>query len=52
VREIPSNEKLVRRIDWVSGSLLVIFTSGAWVLYSLPTAKGVFLGCLIAMLSF
>jgi hypothetical protein len=52
VRDVPPNEQLLRRIEWVSGSLLVIFTLGAWILFSLQTAKGVFLGCIITMLSF
>jgi hypothetical protein len=52
VREVPPNEKLLRRIEWVSGSLLVIFTLGAWILVSWQAAKGVLLGCIITMLSF
>ena len=52
MREVLPNEKLLRRIEWVSGSLLVIFTLGAWIIFSLQTAKGVLLGCIITMLSF
>lgn len=52
MRETPSNEKLLRRIEWVSGSLLILFTLGAWVLFSYQAAKGVFLGCAITMISF
>jgi hypothetical protein len=52
VREVVPSEELLRRIEWVSGSLLVIFTLGAWIVVSLQAAKGVLLGCLITMLSF
>ncbi len=52
MRETPSNEKLLQRIEWVSGSLLILFTLGAWGLFSFQAAKGVFLGCAITMVSF
>ncbi len=52
MREVPQTEKLLRRIEWVSGSLVVIFTLGAWLLFSFDAAKGVLLGCVITVLSF
>lgn len=52
MREVLPTEKLLRRIEWVSGVLLVVFTLGAWIAFSLQAAKGVFLGCVITMLSF
>jgi len=52
VKEIPANERLVRRIEWVSGILLTVLTLGAWRLFSQQAAVGVFLGCAIAIISF
>lgn len=52
MKEIPANERLVRRIEWVSGILLAVLTLGAWCLFSQQAAVGVFLGCVIAILSF
>ena len=52
MREVLPTEKLLRRIEWVSGILLVVFTLGALIAFSLQAAKGVFLGCVITMLSF
>jgi hypothetical protein len=52
VREIEPTERLVRRIEWVSGILVVLFTGCAWVFFSFETATGIFLGCMIAIISF
>jgi len=52
VKELPANERLVRRIEWVSGILLTVLTLGAWRLFSQQAAVGVFLGCAIAIVSF
>ncbi|MCE5336443.1 MAG: ATP synthase subunit I [Desulfobacteraceae bacterium] len=52
MREIAPNERLLRRIEWVSGILLVVFTLGAWGMSSFQAAKGVFLGCAITIISF
>ena len=52
MREVLPSEKLLQRIEWVSGCLLVVFTLGAWIVASLQAAKGVLLGCVITMLSF
>ncbi|MEN6441356.1 MAG: ATP synthase subunit I [Syntrophobacter sp.] len=52
MKEIPANERLVRRIEWVSGILLTVLTLGAWRFFSQQAAVGVFLGCAIAIVSF
>jgi len=52
VREITATETLLRRIEWVSAVLLILFPLVAWVLFSMETAIGVFLGCAIAITSF
>lgn len=52
MKELPANERLVRRIEWVSGILLTVLTLGAWRLFSQQAAVGVFLGCAIAIVSF
>ncbi len=52
MKDIPANERLVRRIEWVSGILLTVLTLGAWRLFSQQAAVGVFLGCAIAIASF
>ncbi|MFZ2446896.1 MAG: ATP synthase subunit I [Syntrophobacteraceae bacterium] len=52
MREIAPTETLVRRIEWVSGILLVLATSVAVVWISLQAAVGVLLGGAIAMASF
>jgi hypothetical protein len=52
VRDILPSEKLLWRIEWVGGLLLVVMTAGAWFFFSLQMAVGVFLGGAIATLSF
>jgi hypothetical protein len=52
LRRTPSNEKLLRRIEWVSGVLLLALTLGAWVVFSGKMAFGVLLGGAVAIISF
>ncbi len=52
MRDILPSEKLLLRIEWVGGILLVVMTAGAWVIFSLQMAVGVFLGGAIATSSF
>ena len=50
--EILTNERLLRRIEWINITVLVAATMGAWVLFSYKIAFGVFLGGIIATGSF
>lgn len=52
MREISDTETLLRRIEWVSGSLLFITTLCAAIWFSLQTAAGVLLGGAISTVSF
>ncbi|MEM5786724.1 MAG: ATP synthase subunit I [Syntrophobacteraceae bacterium] len=52
MREVAATEKLLRRIEWVSGAMLVSFTGGAWLTFSFQTAMAVLLGCATAIGSF
>jgi hypothetical protein len=52
VRDVLPSEKLLRRIEWVNGFLLAVMTLGAWALFSIQMAVGVFLGGAIATASF
>jgi hypothetical protein len=48
----PSNEKLLRRIEWINGGLVLGLTLGAGVIFSGRIAWGVLLGGVVATLSF
>jgi len=50
--EIQPDEKLVRRIEWANGSVLIVLTLGAWIVGSGQMAFSVFLGGVIVTLSF
>ena len=52
MRNVLANEKLLRRIEYANGALLVAASLGAWGLFSAKIALGVFLGGVIASLSF
>lgn len=52
MRAIPASETLLRRIEIVSGVLLLVSSFAAWVQFSFQTAASVFLGGGIAILSF
>jgi len=52
VREISDTETLLRRIEWVSGSLLFLATLGAATLFSIRMAVSVLLGGAISITSF
>lgn len=52
MRDYLTAERLLRRIEWANGILIVVATLGAWVLFSGAIAFGVFQGCVIATLSF
>ncbi len=52
MREILSDEKLVRRIEWVNGILLAVFAVGAWFVFSLRAAAGVLAGGAVSVASF
>lgn len=52
VREILTDERLVRRIEWANGIFLLVFTVGAWGIFSGRAAAGVFAGGVISILSF
>jgi len=49
---IISDESLLRRIEWINAILLILATMGAWVGFSSKIAFGVFLGGIIATVSF
>lgn len=49
---ILPTEKLLRRIEWTNGFLLVLTSIAAWKFYSVEIASGVFLGGIIVTLSF
>ncbi len=52
MRQISDTETLLRRIEWVSGILLLLAVTCAAILFSLQTAFGVLLGGAIAVSSF
>ncbi len=52
MRDVLPSEKLLRRIEWVNGFLLAVMSLGAWALFSVQMAVGVFLGGAIATVSF
>lgn len=52
MHEIQPDEKLVRRIEWTNGIVLVVLTLGAWIFGSGKAASGVFLGGAIVTASF
>jgi hypothetical protein len=52
LQEIPLNDKLLRRIEWISGVLMLLLPLGAWVGFSWKTALGVFFGGVVAIASF
>jgi hypothetical protein len=47
-----ADERLLRHIEWTNTGLMVVVVLGAWVLFSLEIAFGVFLGGAIATVSF
>lgn len=52
MREISDTERLLRRIEWISGILLVCVTLGAVVWLSPRTALSILLGGAIVIVSF
>lgn len=52
VQNFLAGDKLLRRIEWTSYSLLTLMTLGAWGMYSARMASGVLLGAAISIASF
>ena len=52
MRDILSNEKLLRRIEWTTVILLAVLMLGAWLFFSAKMALGVLQGGIISTLSF
>lgn len=52
MREILTNEKLLRRIEWANVFFLLILTGGAWLFFSVRVAGGVLLGGIVSTVSF
>jgi hypothetical protein len=52
VEDLLSDDRLVRRIEWVGGVLLAAVAIVAWVVFSFREAFGVLLGGLIGTASF
>lgn len=50
--KIFTDERLLRHIEWTNIGLLIVAVLGAWVLFSYWIAFGVFLGGVIATVSF
>jgi len=47
-----SNEKLLQKIEWVTGVLLLALSLAAWAVFSMKTAGSVLLGGVVAIISF
>ena len=52
MEKILADERLLRRIELVNVTLMVVLPASAWALLSVNMALGVFLGAAIATLSF
>lgn len=52
MEDFLSDDRLVRRIEWVGGGLLATATIVAWMMFSFQEAFGVLLGGVIGMASF
>ncbi|NLI33136.1 MAG: ATP synthase subunit I [Deltaproteobacteria bacterium] len=52
MEERTANEQLVKRIEWIACIFLAVTTVGGWLAFSAKVALGIFLGGLIAGLSF
>jgi hypothetical protein len=52
LREVLADEKLLRRIEWTNGVLVVVTTLGAALFFSWQIAGGVLLGAGLMTLSF
>lgn len=52
MRDRLADERLVRRVELLNAASLALLTGGAWWLFSLRAATGVFLGGVIAIASF
>jgi hypothetical protein len=52
VEDFLADDRLVRRIEWVGGALLVVAAIATWAVFSFREAFGVLLGGLIGTASF